>query len=559
MGPEDSPAAGESYSKVLQGRYELGRVLGRGGSSKVYRARDIRTGVSVAVKAVRKPHHPCSPEKAAAARRSVERELAALRRVQGHPHVMRLLDVLASRSTVYLVLELARGGTLLSAMDERGRFDEPTSRRLFVQLVSALAHVHSRGVFHRDVKPENLLLDEHGDLKLTDFGLCALADRHLRADGLAATRCGSPAYVAPEILYKKRYDAGKVDIFSGRFRCPRWFSPELRSLVGRMLDPDAGTRIKMDEIMEHPWLQQDGTSSFDIIRAPSSDPRPEVMKWEAEMEQVRELNAFDIIAFASGCDLSGLFGPLPDRVRFAVVGVVIASVLDKAEEIGREEGFVMRRKEEVGCGGIMFEAIQREIIAMVRIFSGRFRCPRWFSPELRGLVGRMLDPNPDSRIKIAEIMEHSWLQLDGTSSFGNIIRAGSSDPRPEVTKWEAEMEQVRELNAFDIIALASGCDLSGLLGPLPDRVRFAVVGVDIGSVLDKAEEIGREDGFVMRRKEEVGCGGIMFEAIGREIIALVRVSRLLEEMVMIEVERASSSEAPNLWKRLQLGLKFSNN
>ncbi|EMS52681.1 CBL-interacting protein kinase 22 [Triticum urartu] len=200
-----------------------------------------------------------------------------------------------------------------------------------------------------------------------------------------------------KILYKKRYDAGGVDvwssgvalfsltagylpfndgnlmgmyrkIFSGRFRCPRWFSPELRSLIGRMLDPDADTRIKIGEIMEHPWVQQDGTSSFDIIRAPSSDPSPEVMKWEAEMEQVRELNAFDIIALASGCDLSGLFGPLPDRVRFAVEGVDIGLVLDKAEEIGREEGFAMRRKEEVGCGGIMFEAIQREIIALKKNF-----------------------------------------------------------------------------------------------------------------------------------------------------------------------------------------------
>ena len=77
MPPDDSSAASSStssaeiYTKVLQGRYELGRVLGRGGSSKVYRARDVRTGVHVAVKAVRKPHHPCSPEDAAAARRSL--------------------------------------------------------------------------------------------------------------------------------------------------------------------------------------------------------------------------------------------------------------------------------------------------------------------------------------------------------------------------------------------------------------------------------------------------------------------------------------------------------
>jgi carbon catabolite-derepressing protein kinase len=141
-------------------------------------------------------------------------------------------------------------------------------RRLFVQLASAVAHAHSLDVFHRDVKSENLLLDERGDLRFTDFGLSTFtdADQQLGAtDGLAATHCGSSAYVAPEILLKRRYDAGKADVWScgvvlfvltagylpfndgnlmamyrkicaAKFRCPKWCSPELRSLIGRMLD-----------------------------------------------------------------------------------------------------------------------------------------------------------------------------------------------------------------------------------------------------------------------------------------------------------------------------------
>ncbi|KAF8652418.1 hypothetical protein HU200_062748 [Digitaria exilis] len=401
MPPDDESSAAaypssESYTKVLQGRYEFGRILGRGGSSKVYRARDVRTGVHVAVKAVPKPHHPCSPEDAAAARRSVERELAALRRVRGHPHVVRLLDVLASRSTVYLVLDLARGGSVQSALEERGRSDEPVARRLFGQLVSALAHAHARGVFHRDVKPDNLLLDERGDLKLTDFGLCAFADRHLAPDGLTATACGSPAYVAPEILLKKRYDPGKADVWScgvvlfsltagylpfndgnlmgmyrkicsGRLRCPKWFSMELRNLIGRMLDPEPNTRIKVDEMLDHPWLRKDGMSFSSITPPGSSHPTPEVVKWEAESELAREMNAFDILTFASGCDLSGLIGTLSDRVRFIVSGINAKSVLDKVEELGREEGFVVRRKEERGFGGVLFEAICANFVAQVSV------------------------------------------------------------------------------------------------------------------------------------------------------------------------------------------------
>uniref|UniRef100_A0A0E0L157 non-specific serine/threonine protein kinase n=1 Tax=Oryza punctata TaxID=4537 RepID=A0A0E0L157_ORYPU len=395
---DESPVTGDTYSKVLQGRYELGRVLGRGASSKVYRARDARTGDHVAVKAIRKAHHPCrSPDAAAAARRCVEREVAALRRVRGHPHVVGLLDVLATRSTVYLVLELARGGSVLSALDGgggRGRYyDEPAARRLFAQLASAVAHAHSLGVFHRDVKPENLLLDERGDLRLTDFGLSAFADQHLGADGLAATHCGSPAYVAPEILLKRRYDAGKADVWScgvvlfvltagylpfndgnlmamyrkicsAKFRCPKWCSPELRTLIGRMLDPEPDTRIKIGEIFDHPWFQQDGSSS---LQAASSHSKPEVEKWEAELEQAMELNAFDIIGLASGCDLRGLIGPLPDRVRFVVPGADPRSVLDRVEKLGREEGLVVRRKEEEWCGGVHVEATTGKFTASVRV------------------------------------------------------------------------------------------------------------------------------------------------------------------------------------------------
>ncbi|KAG8067700.1 hypothetical protein GUJ93_ZPchr0005g14888 [Zizania palustris] len=412
MLPDDSRAVAaaaeaDSYTKVLQGRYELGGVLGQGASSKVYRARDARTGVDVAVKAVRKPC--CRPwltstdAAAAAARRSVEREVAALRRVQGHPHVVRLLDVLATRSTVYLVLELARGGSVLSSLEDRGRCsDEADARRLFAQLASAVAHAHSRGVFHRDVKPENLLLDDRGDLKLADFGLCAFADQHLGVDGLASTFCGSPAYVAPEILLKMRYDAAKADVWScgvvlfvltagylpfndtnlmamyrkictAKFQCPNWCSPELRSLIARMMDPAPDTRIKITEIFHHPWLQQQhgrNNPSLGFIPPTPAHPTPEVQKWEAESDQATaELNAFDIIGFASGCDLTGLIGaPLPERVRFVVPGVDARSALDRVEKLGREEGLEVRRKGEAAwCGWILLEAASGRFTAQVSV------------------------------------------------------------------------------------------------------------------------------------------------------------------------------------------------
>ncbi|CAN1845272.1 CBL-interacting serine/threonine-protein kinase 11 [Linum perenne] len=86
-----------------------------------------------------------------------------------------------------------------------GRFSDDLARKYFRQLISAVGYYHFPGVFRRDPKPENLLLDESGNLNVSDFGLSAVTNQ-IRADGLLCTLCGTPAYVAPEILEKKGYE-----------------------------------------------------------------------------------------------------------------------------------------------------------------------------------------------------------------------------------------------------------------------------------------------------------------------------------------------------------------
>ncbi|KAF2305234.1 hypothetical protein GH714_003254 [Hevea brasiliensis] len=101
-----------------------------------------------------------------------------------------------------------------------------------------IGHCHARGVFRRDLKPQNLLLDDNWDLKITDFGLSAVKDQ-IQSDGLLHTLCCTPAYVAPEILCKKGYDGAKVDvwkIYRGQFKFPKWTSPDLRRFSSRLLD-----------------------------------------------------------------------------------------------------------------------------------------------------------------------------------------------------------------------------------------------------------------------------------------------------------------------------------
>ncbi|GFZ01732.1 serine/threonine protein kinase 1 [Actinidia rufa] len=255
-------------NKALFGKYELGRLLGCGAFAKVYHARNIATGQSVAVKVI-------SKNKIASTylMSNVKREIAIMRRLR-HPHIVKLFEVLATKTKIYFVMEFVKGGELFAKV-AKGRFSEDLSRKYFHQLISAVGYCHSRGVFHRDLKPENLLLDENGDLKVSDFGLSAVTDQ-IRHDGLLHTLCGTPAYVAPEILTKKGYDGAKADVWSsgvvlfvltagylpfndpnlmmmykkiyrGEFRCPKWMSSDLKRFLSRILDTNPATRITVDE------------------------------------------------------------------------------------------------------------------------------------------------------------------------------------------------------------------------------------------------------------------------------------------------------------------------
>jgi carbon catabolite-derepressing protein kinase len=150
-------------AKLLFGEYELGKMVGRGAFAKVYHARQIPTGKSVAVKVLCKPRIVKS-----GTFMNVRREIVSMRRIQ-HPHVVKLIDVMASRSKIYLVLEYLKGGELFPRISAKGKLSEDSARNLFRQLLSAVAFCHSRGVFHRDLKLENLLLDEFGKLKVFHF------------------------------------------------------------------------------------------------------------------------------------------------------------------------------------------------------------------------------------------------------------------------------------------------------------------------------------------------------------------------------------------------------
>lgn len=150
---EQPPSPAETTTKLF-GKYELGKLLGCGAFAKVYHARNIENGQSVAVKVINK-----KKINAIGLSGNVKREISIMSRLC-HPNIVRLHEVLATKTKIYFIMEFAKGGELFAKISSRGRFSEDLSRRLFQQLISAVGYCHNRNIFHRDLKPENLLLDD---------------------------------------------------------------------------------------------------------------------------------------------------------------------------------------------------------------------------------------------------------------------------------------------------------------------------------------------------------------------------------------------------------------
>lgn len=357
----------EKKGAILMERYEVGKLLGQGNFAKVYHAKDIKNGQTVAIKVIDK-------EKTLKAGLSeqIKREISVMKLVS-HPNVLQLFEVMATKSKIYIVLEYAKGGELFNKV-AKGRLKEDIARWIFQQLLSALDCCHRRGVYHRDLKLENLLIDEDGGLKVSDFGLSALAES-TRQDGLLHTICGTPAYVAPEVINRKGYDGAKADIWScgvilyvllaghlpfqgsnlmemykkisrADYRCPNWFPPEVRKLLTRILEPNADDRIPISKIMENPWFKKGlGTRPTKANMGPNKGVAPQ-LEPKAFERKPTNLNAFDIISLSSGFDLSGLFVKDDRRedVRFTSLQPASA-IVSKLEEVAIGLNLKVAKKE----------------------------------------------------------------------------------------------------------------------------------------------------------------------------------------------------------------------
>ncbi|OAA61199.1 serine/threonine-protein kinase chk2 [Niveomyces insectorum RCEF 264] len=276
-------------SRITSGfhqQYTLQERLGKGHFAEVYLCVEKATGQRFAVKIFTKT--PGMEERSKT--EGLQQEIAVLMGVS-HPSVLCLKDTFNEKSAVYLVLELAPEGELFNYIVMHQKLSEDQTRKLFKQLFAGVQYLHERNIVHRDIKPENILLvDRNLHVKLADFGLAKI----IGEESFTTTLCGTPSYVAPEILadtrhrkYTKAVDIWSLGVvlyiclcgfppFSDELNSPEFpftMSQQIRSgrfsfpspywdsvgdpaldLIDHMLVVDPARRYTVEQCLAHPWM-----------------------------------------------------------------------------------------------------------------------------------------------------------------------------------------------------------------------------------------------------------------------------------------------------------------
>ncbi|XP_006890829.1 PREDICTED: serine/threonine-protein kinase SIK2 [Elephantulus edwardii] len=260
---------------VRVGFYDIEGTLGKGNFAVVKLGRHRITKTEVAIKIIDKSQlDAVNLEK-------IYREVQIMKMLD-HPHIIKLYQVMETKNMLYLVTEYAKNGEIFDYLANHGRLNESEARRKFWQILSAVDYCHGRKIVHRDLKAENLLLDNNMNIKIADFGF----GNFFKSGELLATWCGSPPYAAPEVFEGQQYEGPQLDIWSmgvvlyvlvcgalpfdgptlpilrqrvleGRFRIPYFMSEDCEHLIRRMLVLDPSKRLTIAQIKEHKWMLVD--------------------------------------------------------------------------------------------------------------------------------------------------------------------------------------------------------------------------------------------------------------------------------------------------------------
>ncbi|KNC46086.1 CAMK/RAD53 protein kinase [Thecamonas trahens ATCC 50062] len=314
-------------SETIGSRYALRHTLGSGAFAQVKLGYDLASGEQVAVKII--DIHKFRLNKHLR-QESLMDEVKVLQAIS-HKGIVRIIDSFKTERYLYLVLELVTGGELFDRIIERGRLTEASSASLMVQLTDAVAYLHSVGIVHRDLKPENILFestDDDASIKLTDFGLA----RILGATEVMTTLCGTPQYLAPEVIVSQAsasgYDASidvwsmgvilyivlsgippfyeerKIPIYTQitqgmiSFEAAVWatISPDAIDLVKALLTLDPRKRLPLRSIYTHPWIKRhvpDAGASAPPLSRKRALPKPDALEPSDDARESKKARQLD--------------------------------------------------------------------------------------------------------------------------------------------------------------------------------------------------------------------------------------------------------------------------
>ncbi|KAI9271308.1 kinase-like domain-containing protein, partial [Sporodiniella umbellata] len=280
---------GQKYPSDLTKKYTIcEKQLGVGSFAVVKECINVSTGEHCAVKIILK-------KAIAGKQHMLDSEIDIFKKVR-HQNIVSLHDIYESDDAVYIVTDLCTGGELFQRIVERGTYTEVMAADLVRQMLEGLRYLHSQDIVHRDIKPENLLFkttEEDSDLLITDFGLSKLLKDH---DQVLTTACGTPGYVAPEVLlgtghgtpvdiwsvgvimytllsgYTPFYGEDQNELFDeiikGKYQFDEEYwsdiSDEAMNLIDRMLAHDPKERITAEEALDDPWITSNENSGVNL-------------------------------------------------------------------------------------------------------------------------------------------------------------------------------------------------------------------------------------------------------------------------------------------------------
>ena len=261
------------YSYTID-NFKIEKTIGEGTFGKVKIGIHIPTGEKVAIKILEQDKIQDNEDL-----ERITREIKYLK-ILKHPNIIQIFQIIEDKKNYYLIMEFAKCGELFTHIVNNKRLSETEAAIFYTQLIKGLSFIHKHNIVHRDIKPENLLLKENNILTIIDFGL----SNQYQPGGLLLTPCGSPCYAAPEMILGRYYSGLMVDIWSsgivlyamvcgylpfedknndklykkilsGHFEIPDRLSPNCKDLITKILKVNPKKRIKLEEIMKHPFLK----------------------------------------------------------------------------------------------------------------------------------------------------------------------------------------------------------------------------------------------------------------------------------------------------------------